>query len=312
MLKFVAALPSLDIAAANAHRHDIRRVDARQIIELARGQQRVVAIDIETGQTRPCCRGASGLVAHGGGRTHVLRFAVELDSWRELIGGKCTSGVTGIGTLQILIGRRIVEIRGRAQRPKRMTIGRIDRERCAFIGEAQVGHELPAGSRGVQQTLVRIPGLNQSTNTGITARSGDGLCVSIPRIGRYVPVAVEQLSAEDCGYIDRRAIKDVSGRRNNAARALNGLQIAAAIADLIESTVHIHFETSELGVKDKVDHASHRVRAVDGGRPTRKHFHPLDERARDGIQVCGRVNGVTRCGAAAIHQHQGAKRADAA
>src|SRR3546814_6686285 len=65
-------------------------------------------------------------------------------------------------------------------------------------------------------------------------------------------------------------------------------------------------------VEDEVDNARDRVRTIDRRGTAGQHVDPVNERGRNDVDVGGRRAGVARQQTAAVHQHQGALRTEAA
>ena len=75
--------------------------------------------------------------------------------------------------------------------------------------------------------------------------------------------------------------------------------------------VDVGLEAGEFLVEDEVDHAGHRVGAIDGGSAAGDHIHPRNQHLRNGVDV-HRAVVVRRREAVAVHQHQGALGAEIA
>src|SRR3546814_11479723 len=81
---------------------------------------------------------------------------------------------------------------------------------------------------------------------------------------------------------------------------------------LVEGILAVEPEALEIGVEDEVDNARDRVRTIDRRGTAGQHVDPVNERGRNDVDVGGRRAGVARQQTAAVHQHQGALRPEAA
>src|SRR5258708_26805765 len=119
-MKLVGAQAASDVAPAEADLSGVERSEpgaGAQVVDLARRQQWVVAIDAENVQRRAGRSRACRLEARRGLVIHELQFAIKIRRIVELIVRKDAAVEASVGTLQLLVGRRIVEV-PRGQRPK--------------------------------------------------------------------------------------------------------------------------------------------------------------------------------------------------
>ena len=89
--------------------------------------------------------------------------------------------------------------------------------------------------------------------------------------------------------------------------------LTVAVGVLVEAVLAVEPDTFEIGIHDEVDDARHGVRAVGRGGAAGQHFDALHDGRRDDVDV-GRAGRRrrTRDQAAAVDQHQGALRTEAA
>ena len=94
-------------------------------------------------------------------------------------------------------------------------------------------------------------------------------------------------------------------------KRLGGLALAVALAGL--AVLDVDFGAVHVLARDEVHHARDGVGAVDRARAFLQHFDALDEVDRDHVDVDGGGRAVAEdADAAAVQQHQGALRAQAA
>ena len=130
--------------------------------------------------------------------------------------------------------------------------------------------------------------------------------------------AFVKLGAERDGGIELTAINDaalgiaITGQAGSSAAIKDRAGDCVAVVVLREAVVGINPQAFEIGVHDEVDDTGHGVGTIGRRSTAGQHVNALDHRGRHEVKIGGRAGNVARHQAAAVDQHQGALRAEAA
>jgi hypothetical protein len=151
---------------------------------------------------------------------------------------------------------------------------------------------------------------------GIVALAlGDRILLVIGVIGRDVALAVRRVQTKNGAEVARTAVPGAA-RNRVAGGPFEALHVAVVLAMLIDAGLHIQLHALEVVLHDEVHDAGDGVRTVGRRGAAGQDVHPLDQLRRNLVDVGSRVRvagvRVADAESAAIHQHQGALRAEAA
>ena len=306
----VAARATFNVAAADVH------VDGRggawgdaQSRLHGRSDQRVLSrelVRVAKEQT------AGGDLGHGV-VVHEVEFGVHLGQVADLVVGVRSGCVPVIGTLEIVQRPKVEGVpgahvwthaavrgeRGTAQNGARLLVECCEtaRERGAGAG---AGKARSIGGGQTQRAVREVTLGLQHCGLLAVAQEQRGVALVTGEVGTH----------RDAQVGDTTVAPHVAGGRDAASHA--GIIHVALLLVVIAAAAGQDLNAFKTVVHDKVDHAGHGVRAVHGGRATRQHIHPLDQRGGNLIQVSWDVVWIASGQSAAVDQHQSARRPEAA
>ncbi len=311
MAEVIEAGAAFDVPAKDGERSRICGAEAGRGAEgghfLTR-QQRAVAGDVEGLAEDARRRGvAERVVIH----EHELGIGVEV--FVHFIMGEHAGRVALIRPL-VIVGRAEVVGVGRRERPQGVAGRLVDDE---LIGRDPLGREVVADDVGrigragtaAGETRARF---SQGAGTVVPVGLLVGFDVAVADIHGGVALAVGRVDPEDASEFSRPAIPGGARREGIVVRGVQGLSNAVVVAVLISADLGVQPDSFEVLHHLEVDDAGDGVRPVHGRGAAGQHFHVVDQGGRNEVQVGDRVGRVARHDAAAVDQHQGAGRAEAA
>jgi hypothetical protein len=156
--------------------------------------------------------------------------------------------------------------------------------------------------------MVRSVEMGNTVAIGRAARIHREAAIGLEGIDEVAVAALQRLVLA----ISERAhdVEAVAVQVAEAAGAGEAVDVAAARLGLVHERLQVH--AGEVLARDEVDHAAHRVRAVDRRGAVLQHLDALDGGERDLVQVDGAAVQAMRGDAPAVQQHEGRIRSLAA
>ena len=297
---------ALQVAAADEEVTGGRRGDAERVLE-SLGQERIIILQEKFLTAEE--EAAGGDLRH---RMVVVEaeLAIRARMLVDVIVGKRVEPVSLVRALVVVVRSEIELVEGRVERPH--AAGGIgDRERLAVDIVKKASRERRRRARAGQTRRIRAG----CACAVVAIALQDCLIVLVMEEQRRVTLVVREIAAHgDACVVGIAIMTDIAGH-GELLRVGGGAcpdDIGKTVALIVVESAVVVFELQALEVlpHDEIDHARHRVGAIDRRRAAGQNFHPLDQRGGNFIDVRRVERGAPGRQPPAVDEHQGALRAE--
>ena len=162
----------------------------------------------------------------------------------------------------------------------------------------------------------------QRAGREVTVALQDLVVLHPARVGGEVAAAIFGADADEERGFTAEAVGDVGlgqgelrrvggGTAGDDIAQLDGAGAAEVVLVLVEAVLARDFDAFEVLLRDEVHDARHGVRTVHGRGTAGEHFHALDERRGDLVEVGCRLGHAAVGHATTVDEHEGARGAEA-
>ena len=246
----------------------------------------------------------------------VQEQVLALDLWRDgrrvVLRGVVAVGIGGAASRQVAgpDAKTVTQLGGAAGDGVGLDVGRSGRRgqgRRTLTDHAGAAKHREVGERVLVATVVRrgagrVLGITGEQRTQV-------LCRGIGPVAGTLGRAPGEIAVQ----------RDVAPPLREVAAGEDVAAVFLAVRALGPAVLSVDRQAVEIVLQDCIDHAGHRVRAVDGGGAVAQHFQAIQVRGGDGVGVVAqqrhgarRLAGWVRNQAAPVQQHQGVAHAQAA
>ena len=229
----------------------------------------------------------------------------------DLVIGESAERVAFVRTLEIVVRTEVERRRAGQERAVRTDLERADvgEEGAVRGGLRTAAAEVVAGrsSRRRRAVAERAAGI-------VAVALQHRMLAAIGGVGGDVAMSIVEAGAHHEAGVDGAAVRRVADGRNVATCRIRQLIVADVVVIHVieEAVLGVHADAFELRVHHEVDDARDGVRAVDRRSAAGQHVDAVDGESGDEVDVGDRRARIARHQAAAVDQHEGAPRAEAA